>query len=75
MRGDIRLTRNELDDAIRDSLDSVVRVLEQTLGRNGIHAADLVAIVSVGGGANIPAVTTTLSGRFGVPVSRRRVRN
>ncbi len=68
MRGEIRLTRNELEDTIRDSLDSVVRVVEQTLGSSGIHAADLVAIVSVGGGANIPSVTTTLSGRFGVPV-------
>ena len=66
--GDIRLTRNELEDAIRDSLDSVVRVLEQAMGRNGIHAAELVAIVSMGGGATIPAVTTKLSGHFRVPV-------
>lgn len=62
--GDIRLTRNELEDTIRDSLDSVGRALEQTLARSGIRTAELVAIVSVGGGANIPAVTTTLSGRF-----------
>lgn len=66
--GDIRLTRNELEDAIGDSLDSVVRVLEQAMGRNGIHAADLAAIVSMGGGATIPAVTTKLSGHFRVPV-------
>ncbi len=66
--GDIRLTRNELEDAIRDPLDSVVRVLEQAMGRNGIHAADLAAIVSMGGGATIPAVTTKLSGHFRVPV-------
>lgn len=68
--GDIRLTRNELEDTIRDSLDSVGRALEQTLARSGIRTAELVAIVSVGGGANIPAVTTTLSGRFCVPVVR-----
>ena len=35
--------------------------------RNGIRG-DLVAVVSVGGGAHIPAVTTKLSGRFRVPV-------
>jgi molecular chaperone DnaK (HSP70) len=36
--------------------------------RNGIRGSDLVAVVSVGGGANLPAVTTMLSGRLRVPV-------
>jgi len=66
VRGDIRLTRNELDDAIRDSLNNFVAVLDETLARNGIR--DLVTVVSVGGGANIPAVTTKLSGHLRVPV-------
>jgi Hsp70 protein len=66
--GDIRLTRNELEDAIRDSLNNVMAVLEDTLARNGIRGSDLAAVVSVGGGANIPVVTTTLSGRLRVPV-------
>ncbi|OBK17196.1 Hsp70 family protein [Mycobacterium asiaticum] len=66
VRGDIRLTRNELEETIRGSLDGVLRTLEQALQRNAIHG--LVAIATVGGGANIPAVTTSLSGRFGVPV-------
>ncbi len=65
LRGEIRLTRNELEETIRGSLDGVVGVLEESLRRN---ASGLVAIVTVGGGANIPAVTTSLSGRFGVPV-------
>lgn len=64
--GDIRITRNELEETIRGSLDGVLAVLEQSLGRNGVSA--LVAIATVGGGANIPVVTTSLSGRFGVPV-------
>jgi molecular chaperone DnaK (HSP70) len=64
--GDIRLTRNELDDAIRGPLSNIVAALDEALRRNGIR--DLVAVVSVGGGANIPAVTTTLSGHFRVPV-------
>ena len=67
-RGDIRLTRNELDDAIRDSLNNFLAVLEEALGRNGLRGSDLAAVVSVGGGANIPAVTTMLSGRLRVPV-------
>jgi len=66
--GDIRLTRNELDDAIRDSLDNFMAVLEKALERNGIRVSDLAAVVSVGGGANIPAVTTMLSGRLRVAV-------
>ncbi|WP_122447242.1 Hsp70 family protein, partial [Mycobacterium pseudokansasii] len=68
MHGEIRLTRNELDETIREALAGVAAAVEQTLARNGIHPADLVAIISVGGGANIASVTTTLSGRFGVPV-------
>jgi molecular chaperone DnaK (HSP70) len=64
--GDIRLTRDELDDAIRDSLNNFMAVLEEALGRNGIRGSDLAAVVSVGGGANIPAVTTMLSGRLRV---------
>jgi molecular chaperone DnaK (HSP70) len=66
VRGDIRLTRNELDDAIRDSLNNFVAVVDETLARNGIR--DLVTVVSVGGGANIPSVITKLSGHLRVPV-------
>ncbi len=66
IRGDVRITRNELDDAIRDSLNNFVALLDETVRRNGIR--DLVAVVSVGGGANIPAVTTRLSGHLRVPV-------
>lgn len=68
LRGDIRITRNELDDTIRDSLNNFMAVFEETLGRNGIRGADLVAVVSVGGGASIPAVTIMLSRRLRVPV-------
>ena len=66
MGGDIPLTRNELDDAIRASLNGFLVVLDEVLAHNGIR--DLIAVVSVGGGANIPAVTTTLSRHFRVPV-------
>jgi molecular chaperone DnaK (HSP70) len=63
---DVRLTRSELEEAIREPLTNFVAVLDDALRRNGIR--NLVAVVSVGGGANIPAVTTTLSGHFRVPV-------
>ncbi len=47
-RGNIRLTRTELNEAINQPLDQLVHVLQDTLARNGIRATDLVAIASVG---------------------------
>jgi actin-like ATPase involved in cell morphogenesis len=67
-RGDIRLTRDELDDAIRQPLDGFIAFFQEVLQRNGIRSADLAAIASVGGGASIPMVTTTLSEQLRVPV-------
>jgi hypothetical protein len=67
-RGDIRVTRDELGDAIRQPLDGFIAVVHETLQRNGIRTEDLAAIASVGGGASIPAVTTTLSQQLGVPI-------
>jgi actin-like ATPase involved in cell morphogenesis len=65
---EMRLTRNELDDAIREPLADFVGAVQATVERNGIRAADLVAVASVGGGARIPIITTTLSEHFRVPV-------
>ncbi|WP_419866464.1 Hsp70 family protein, partial [Mycobacterium kyorinense] len=58
-RGDIQVTRTELDDAIRRPLDMFVAAAQQALHRNGIR--DVAAIATVGGGASIPAITTALS--------------
>jgi hypothetical protein len=67
-RGDIRLTRDELDDAIRQPLDGFIAFFREELQCNGIRPEDLAAIASVGGGASIPLVTTTLSEQLGVLV-------
>lgn len=67
-RSEMRLTRNELDEAIRAPLADFVGVVQETVERNGIQDADLVAVASVGGGARIPIITTTLSEHFRVPV-------
>ncbi len=67
-RSEVRLTRNELDEAIRQPVADFADVLQETLQRNGVHGSDLVAVASVGGGARIPVLTTTLSERFRVPV-------
>jgi hypothetical protein len=67
-RSEVRLTRNELDEAIRQPLADFAGVLQETVDRNGIRPGDLVAVASVGGGARLPIVTTTLSENFRVPV-------
>ena len=66
-RSEVRLTRTELDDVMRQPLADFADVLQDTLERNGIRG-DLVAVASAGGGARIPIITTTLSERFRVPV-------
>ena len=67
-RGDIRLSRAELEDAIRQPLHGFIDFLHEVLERNGIRPIDLAAIASVGGGANIPLVTRTLSEQSGALV-------
>jgi len=67
-RSEMRITRNELDEAIRAPLADFAGVVQETVERNGIQTAALVAVASVGGGARIPIITTTLSERFRVPV-------
>jgi actin-like ATPase involved in cell morphogenesis len=67
-RGDVRLTREELDDAIRPSLDGFLMVVDETLQRSGIRTADLAAAASAGGVASLPTVTTALSDHLHVPV-------
>jgi hypothetical protein len=64
--GEVRLTRNELDDAIRQPVADFAAVLRDTLERNGVR--EMAAVASVGGGARIPIVTTTLSEQFRVPI-------
>jgi hypothetical protein len=65
-RGEVRLTRNELDDAIRHPVANFADVLQETLEHNGVR--ELAAVATVGGGARIPIITTTLSDRFRAPV-------
>lgn len=67
-RSDVRLTRNELDEAIRQPLGDFIAVLQETLDRSGIRRSELAAVASIGGLARIPIITTTLSEHFRVPV-------
>jgi Hsp70 protein len=67
-RGDVRLTRHELDAELRQPVTAFIDVLRELLFRNRIHRADLAAVASVGGCANIPAITAALSKQLRVPV-------
>jgi Hsp70 protein len=67
-RGEVRVTRNELDDVIRGPLAGFIEELRDALQRSGVRPGDLVAVASVGGGARIPIITTTLSEHLRVPV-------
>ncbi|MDT5134394.1 MAG: hypothetical protein QOE41_3705 [Mycobacterium sp.] len=66
--GTIRITRAELEDEIRRPLTEFMDVLHETLARSGVGLSDLAAAASVGGGAHIPLVTTTLSEHLRLPV-------
>jgi hypothetical protein len=66
--GEIRLTRDDLQDAIRQPLDSFIGFFHDVLQLNGIRLEDLAAVASVGGGASIPLVTRTLSEQSGALV-------
>jgi len=67
-RTDLRITREELDEALRAPLQEFAELIQEELERNGIHRGDLAAVALIGGGARIPAVTTLLSEHFRVPV-------
>jgi hypothetical protein len=67
-RGEVRVTRTELDDVVRGPLAGFAQELQDALQRSGIRPSDLVAVASVGGGARIPIITTTLSEHLRVPV-------
>ncbi len=65
---DIRVTRNELENLISEPLAGLLTTIEETLQRNNIPVADMSAVATVGGGANIPLVTQQLSERLRAPV-------
>lgn len=67
-RAEVRLTRDEVDAQLRPPLADLVGVMQDAMRRNGIRSGDLAAVASVGGGARIPVITTTLSEHLGVPV-------
>jgi actin-like ATPase involved in cell morphogenesis len=66
--GEIRVTRSDLDDTIRQPLNGFIGFFHDVLQRNGVQPGDLAAVASVGGGASIPLLTRTLSQESGALV-------
>jgi len=67
-QSEVRITRAELDESIRQPLDGLLDAVQDTLQRSGIRPADLAGVAMVGGGALIPVVVTSLSELLRVPV-------
>lgn len=66
---EVRLTRSELEDRIREPLAHLVTEIQGALERNGIHPALIATVVTTGGGASIPLVTQQLSDSLRCPVT------
>jgi len=67
-RADIRVNRTELEDLIHTPFADFLAALDDTLQRNGVPAASVSAVATVGGGARIPFVTQRLSEHLRAPV-------
>ncbi|MEI7716978.1 MAG: Hsp70 family protein, partial [Mycobacterium sp.] len=65
---DVRLSRDEFEELIAESLSRFLGSIGDALQRNGIPRATLAALATVGGGAGIPLIGARLSRHFGVPV-------
>src|SRR6478672_7250423 len=64
----VRVTRTELESLIAPTLDGVFTALENALERNRISWTNVAAVVTIGGGASIPLVTSRLSDHSQAPV-------
>jgi molecular chaperone DnaK len=64
----VRLTRNELEDALRPALRETVASLTRAIEAAGVTTADLKAIVLAGGSSRIPLVNELVS-ELGRPVA------
>ena len=61
----VRLGRAEFEDMIRPAVAETVAALRRALGSAGVTAADLGALLLVGGSSRIPLITQAVSAEFG----------
>lgn len=65
---EVRVTRAEFDSLLRDPFAGFLDALADALERNGVAAANISAVATVGGAAAIPYVIRQLSEQLRVPV-------
>jgi molecular chaperone DnaK len=65
IRQRIRLTRAEFEEMIRPDLNRTIEVMRRGLGSAGVDAADLDAILLIGGSSRIPLVSQLIAAEFG----------
>ncbi|MBL8925877.1 MAG: Hsp70 family protein [Pseudonocardia sp.] len=65
----VRLTRGEFEDMLRPAIAETVSAMRRVLEASGVGAADVAAMVLVGGSSRIPLVSEMLSAAFGRPLA------
>jgi molecular chaperone DnaK len=66
---DVRITRAELEAAIRILVLRTVDMLAQTVTASGVEPAQLRAVLLVGGSSRIPLISRLIAAEVGVPVA------
>ena len=69
LQTEVRLTRPEFEAMIRPVLRETIETLERALASAGVSAADLGAVLLVGGSSRIPLVAEMVGAALGRPVS------
>jgi hypothetical protein len=65
---EVTITRLELNDMIRPSVQMTTDALRRTIGSAGLRPDDLSAVLLAGGSSRIPLVSQLVSKEFGKPV-------
>ncbi|MUM18916.1 Hsp70 family protein [Mycobacterium sp. CBMA271] len=65
---DVRLTRGDLEDGIREPLAALIVKVRKVLEQNDIQPASVSAVFTIGGGSAIPLVTQQLSEHMRSPI-------
>ena len=66
VRQRVRVTRAELEEMIRPDLDRTIETMHRALDSAEVNAAELDAILLIGGSSRIPLVSQLIAAEFGV---------
>ncbi|WP_344740443.1 Hsp70 family protein, partial [Pseudonocardia halophobica] len=69
LQAEVRLTRAELEEMMRPSIESTVRALRRALRTAAVEPEDLHAVLLVGGSSRIPLVSQMVSEALGRPTA------